>query len=125
MAGRPRKILAPEEPSEPPKRRGPAARTPEARERQLSAMAYDLAERQILEGTASAQVITHFLKVGSIREKIELEHKKQETKLLDAKIEDIANAQDMKELYAEAMAAFRGYRGATHLTGPSEDYYED
>jgi phage repressor protein C with HTH and peptisase S24 domain len=114
------------EPSEPPKRRRPAAKTPEAREQQLVSLAYDLAEKQLAEGTASAQVITHYLKIGSTREQLELEELRQKTKLLDAKIEDINNAQDMKQLYAEAMSAFAGYSGNPHLTGPSseEEYYE-
>lgn len=123
MAGA-RVFPKPSEPSEPPKRRRPAAKTPEAREQQLVSLAFDLAEKQLAEGTASAQVITHYLKIGSVRDKYELEKIKQETKLLDAKIEDINNAQDMKALYAEAMSAFAGYSGQPHLAGPSEDFYD-
>jgi hypothetical protein len=89
----------------------PRARTPEAREAQLSAMAYDLAEKQFREGTASSQVIVHFLKVGSTREKVELQKQKQETLLVEAKVKDLANAEEVKQLYVEAMEAMRGYAG--------------
>jgi len=96
---------------EKPLKRLPRARSPEAREAQLAAMAYDLAERQFREGTASSQVIVHFLKVGSTREKVELQKQKQETLLVEAKVKDLANVEEMKSLYIEAMAAMRGYGG--------------
>jgi hypothetical protein len=89
----------------------PRARTPEAREAQLAALAYDLAEQQFHAGTASSQVIVHFLKVGSTREKIELQKTKQETLLVEAKVKDLANVEEMKKLYVEAMDAMRGYAG--------------
>lgn len=96
--------------------RMPRARTPEQREAQLSAMAYDLAEKQFRAGTASSQVIVHFLKVGSTREKIELEKTKQETILVEAKVKDLANVEELKVLYKEAMDAMKGYAGQ----GPGE-----
>jgi hypothetical protein len=96
---------------EKPIRRLPRARTPEAREQQLAALAYDLAEKQFLEGSASSQVIVHFLKVGSLREKIELQKTKQETLLVEAKVKDLANVEEMKQLYVAAMDAMRGYAG--------------
>jgi hypothetical protein len=96
---------------EKPISRLPRARTPEAREQQLVALSYDLAEKQIIEGTVSSQVLTHFLKIGSSREKAELEKLKQETILTEAKVKDLANVEDMKKLYSEAMDAMRGYSG--------------
>ena len=89
----------------------PRARTPEARESQLVALSYDLAEQQLLKGTASSQVLSHFLKIGSTREKIELQKIKQETILVEAKVKDLANVEDMKRLYTEAMHAMSGYAG--------------
>ena len=68
------------------KRTRPAL-TPEARENQLIAMAVDLAEKQLLEGTASSQVITHYLKLGSSRDRLEREKLQEENKLLRAKTE--------------------------------------
>jgi hypothetical protein len=96
---------------EKPIMRLPRARTPEAREQQLAALAYDLAEKQFLEGSASSQVIVHFLKVGSLREKRELEKLKQDTILTEAKVKDLQNVEEMKQLYVDAMDAMRGYAG--------------
>ena len=94
----------------PKKRRAPAT-TPEARENQLISMAVDLAERQIMEGTASSQVITHFLKLGSMREKMEREKLAEENKLLKARTEAIQSAKKVEELYAKAIDAMRAYSG--------------
>lgn len=107
----PRKPRKASEPSDPPAKRLPRARTPEARENQLVALSYDLAEKQLMDGTASSQVMSHFLKIGSTREKIELQKIKQETILVEAKVKDLANVEDMKKLYSEAMDAMRGYGG--------------
>ena len=41
-------------------RRGRPATTPEDREGQITAMAMDLIERQIRDGTASSQILSHF-----------------------------------------------------------------
>ncbi len=87
------------------------ALTPEARENQLVSLATDLAEQQLRDGTASSQVITHYLKLGSIREKLERERLEEENKLLRAKTEAIANAAEIKTLYEEALKAMRNYGG--------------
>lgn len=91
--------------------RRPPARTIEGRERQLTAKAYDLAEKQIDDGTASAQVITHFLKLGTEREKLERSKLTQETKLLVAKVEGMASMARTEELYNKALNAMRAYAG--------------
>jgi hypothetical protein len=90
------------------KRRKPAE-TPDSRELQLVNMAHDLAEKQILEGTASAQVITHFLKLGSSVSALEKEKIKRENLLLEAKIQGLESAKNVEQLYAEALAAMRSY----------------
>lgn len=87
------------------------ALTPEAREGQLIARAIDLAEQQLIDGTASSQVITHFLKLGSMREKLERERLEEENKLLKAKTKAYANAEEVKVLYADALKAMRNYSG--------------
>lgn len=87
------------------------ALSPEAREGQLVALAVDLAEKQLIEGTASSQVITHYLKLGSMREKLERERLEEENKLLRAKAEAIRSAKRSEELMQEAIAAFRNYSG--------------
>lgn len=89
----------------------PPAGTPESRENQLIALAVDLAEKQLREGTASSQVITHYLKLGSTKEKMEKEMMAEQIKLLTAKTEALKSAKHVEELYAEAMAAFRNYSG--------------
>lgn len=96
--------------SEPKKKTRPAL-TPEARENQLIAKAVDLAEKQIEEGTASSQVITHYLKLGSTKEKLERERLIEENKLLRAKTKALEDQGELKELYAEAIKAIRNYSG--------------
>lgn len=92
-----------------PKR--PPATTPEGRENQLVALAVDLAEQQLSEGTASAQVITHYLKLGSTREKLEQERLVKENELLQAKVESMASVKRIEELYETALNAMRTYAG--------------
>lgn len=89
------------------------ARTPEGRESQLVSMASDLAERQIREGSASAQVITHFLKLGSSREKLEQQRLEHENELLKVKKEHLESQKRIESLYQEAMDAMRSYSGQT------------
>lgn len=89
----------------------PPAKTVEARENQLIAMAIDLAEKQILDGTASSQVITHFLKLGSTKEKIEKEKLSLEKDLVQAKTENLKSAARVEELYSEALSAMKSYSG--------------
>lgn len=92
-------------------RRRHRARTPEAREQQLAAAAYDLAEEQIRGGTASSQVITHFLKAGSTREVLEKERIYHENQLLEVKREHIASQARVEELYLDALKAMKSYSG--------------
>lgn len=87
------------------------AMSPEAREKQLIALAMDRAEEQLLDGTASSQVITHFLKLGSERERMEREKLEEENKLLKAKTKALEDASDTAERYERAIKAFRGYAG--------------
>ena len=91
-------------------RRRPGS-TPEARENQLVSSAYDLAEKRILDGTASAQEVVHFLKKGSPREQVEVERLRNENELLRAKVENMASAKRIEELYSAALDAMRGYAG--------------
>ena len=87
------------------------ALNPDSRENQLIALAVDLAERQLLEGTASSQVITHYLKLGSSKERLEREKLEEENKLLRAKTEALQANQRSDTLYAEVLKAFRVYSG--------------
>jgi hypothetical protein len=85
--------------------------TEEHRENQLVSLAIDLAEKQLAEGTASAQVITHYLKLGSTRERLEQERLSRENELLTSKVELMASAKRVEELYAAALDAMRSYAG--------------
>lgn len=85
--------------------------TPEARENQLIDLAVDLAEKQLSEGTASAMVITHYLRMGSPKERLEREKLQRENEHLRAKVESLESARRVESLYAEAMNAFRSYHG--------------
>lgn len=86
------------------------AETPEARENQMIALAVDLAEKQLTEGTASAQVITHYLKLATTREKIEKEILEKQKDFITAKTDQIKSQATSEELYAEALAAMKRYR---------------
>ena len=91
------------------------ALTPEARENQLIVRAVDLAEERILNGTASSQIITHYLRLASSREKERLESAKlrKEIELLEARTKAIQEGRDIRELYENAMSAMRQYRGSS------------
>ena len=83
----------------------------EAHESLLISLTMDLVEQRLRDGTASSQVITHFLKLGSMREKLERERLEEENKLLKAKTKAYANAEEVKVLYADALKAMRNYSG--------------
>jgi hypothetical protein len=97
------------------------ALTPEARVNQLVARAYDLAEQQLIDGTASSQVITEFLKIGSSENKLKMEKLQAENDLLRAKVEKIQSEQRSEELFAEAIKAMSRYQGRD---GEEEEEYD-
>lgn len=92
-------------------RRRRPAETPEGRENQLISLAVDLAEKQLISGTASAQVITWFLKLASSREGLEQERLKNENLLLSAKVDAMASSKNVEKLYEAALSAMRQYTG--------------
>lgn len=87
------------------------ALTPESRENQLIALSVDLAEKQLREGTASSQVITHFLKLGSTKNQLELEKIRHENALLEARTQSLQSAKRVEELYENALNAMKDYSG--------------
>lgn len=93
--------------------RRPPATTPEGRENQMISLAFDLAEKQLVDGSASSQVITHYLKLATTREQIEKEKLELEKQLLKARTDTIESAKRVEELYANALNAMRGYQGDT------------
>ena len=98
------------------------ALTPEARENQLIYLATDLAEQQLRDGTASSQVITHYLKLGSTKERIEKEILERQKDLITAKTEALQSSKRIEELYAKAITAMRRYNGQNN---EEEDDEED
>lgn len=107
--------------SEDDERRSPPAMSLEARENQLILLATNRAEEQLRNGTASTQVIVHYLRLGTTRERLEQEKLRQENELARAKTENIKSAQHSEELYQQALDAFRSYGGYED----EEDDYED
>lgn len=96
--------------------------TPEAKESQMISLAHDLAEKQLREGTASSQVITHFLKMGSEKERLEREKLEEENRLLRAKTKAIDNEGEYRKLVEDAIDAIRGYRGRREDDGDPYEY---
>ena len=94
------------------------ALSPEARENQMIDLAIGLAEKQLMDGTASSQVITHYLKLAGVQEKLEREKLEKENELLRAKTESIQSERRSEELFEKAIKAFGVYSGR----GDSNDY---
>lgn len=105
------KVIYEEPSAEPKKRRRKPAESPEAREKQCIALAFDLVEKRLREGTATSQETTHFLKLGSKYTELELEILKSKKEKLDAEVEAIQSAKRTEELYANALRAMSIYRG--------------
>lgn len=99
---------------------GRPALTPESRELQLIALAVDRAEEQLRDGTASSQIICHFLKLGSSRAELEREKLASENELLRAKAEALQSDQRKEEMFKEAIEAMRRYQG---VSGGDQDEY--
>ena len=94
-----------------PVRKMRPALTPEAREKQLISLAYDLVEERVRNGTATSQETTHFLKMGSSKERVEKEILEMQKELISAKTEALQSAKRVEELYADAIKAMRKYSG--------------
>jgi hypothetical protein len=100
-------------------KRAPAT-TIEGRENQLIALATDVAEKQMRDGKASAQVVVHFLRLATARETLEREKLRKENILLEAKTKALASSDRMEKLYESALRAMRSYQGQ-----PTEGDYDD
>lgn len=98
------------------------ALTPEARENQLITLAHDLAEKQLRDGTASAQVISQLLKAGSTRDRLEKAKMDKEVELLKQKSSALESAERMEKMYGEALNAMRRYGGQEPLEPELPDF---
>lgn len=103
------------------KRRKAPAKTQDANEKQLVHLATKLAEKKMLDGTATSQMIIHYLKMGSVSEELAREKVRNENKLLKAKADALASAKRVEELYAEALSAMREYSGKKNTDLEDED----
>lgn len=90
---------------------GRPALNPEERENQMINLAVNLAEQQLRDGTASSQVITHFLKLGTTKAELEKEKLRNENEVLKAKAKHIESSEEVKVLYENALKAMRNYGG--------------
>ena len=95
--------------------------TPEARENQMIALAMDLVERRLREGTASSQETTHFLKLATMKEQLEREKLMKETELIKAKAETLKSVERSEELYRDALAAFKSYTSGGDKNTETDD----
>lgn len=93
-----------------PRRRRSPARSPEEAERRCILSAYELAQSQLDEGTASPSVITHFLKMGTERARLEREKLAKETELLQTKTIAIQESKNMEKMFSDAISAMRDYQ---------------
>jgi len=84
---------------------------PEAREKEMIALSYSLAEQRLRDGTASAQEVCHFLKLGSMEKQLEMEKLKSENALLKKKVEVLDASKDTQSKYIEAIEAMKRYSG--------------
>lgn len=87
------------------------ALTPESRENQMISYAVDLAEKQLREGTASSQIITHYLKLATEKEQLEKEKLRHEIANIEAKTKALASDEERKAMYADAIKAMQRYSG--------------
>lgn len=105
------------------KRKPRPATTPEARENQLIALAYDVVEQRLLDGTATSQETTSLIRLGTAKARLETEKLKRENELLAAKTGAIESAQRVEELYAEAIKAMKTYAGQPEEGEDDSDIY--
>ena len=91
--------------------KGRPALSPEAREQQMIGYAMDLVEQRLLDGTASSQETTHFLKLATMKARMEMEILQEQKKLIAAKTDDIAQRKESKAMFDAAIKAMRTYSG--------------
>lgn len=102
-------------------KKGRPALTPEARENQLISLAIDLVEQRLIDGTATSQETTHFLKLASSKNRLEQEKLRAETELAKAKVAAIEDNKNTQQAYLDAINAMRYYSG--HGGGPDDEDY--
>lgn len=87
---------------------------------QLTAQAFDLAEKQLMDGTISPSTLNVLLKAGTIENELALENLRANNKLVKSKVDMIESDMDSKSNSAQALEAFRGYMGSVPSEDPSD-----
>ncbi len=100
----------------------PPARTIDGRNDQLIAAAFDLVERRIHEGTASAQETVHFLRMGSTRARLDEEKLRAENLVLETRVKEMEGRRSGEDMYNRALLAFRGYAGVDTIDPEADDF---
>lgn len=113
-------MAAPSQDDGAPMKRRRRARSPEARERELTALAMDKVEERMRTGAATAAEYTHFLKLATVQAELEKEKTRNENELLKARVENLAMQARLEEVYSNALQAMRAYSGNTDED--QEDY---
>lgn len=85
--------------------------TEEARENQMIELAMDLVEHRLRTGTATSQETTHFLKLGSVRARLDMKAAEKQIAVMDAKIKSLQDAGAKDSEYEKVIAAMKEYRG--------------
>ena len=81
------------------------------RQDQMISLAVDLAEEKLRNGTASSQIITHYLELATTKERLKEEMMEEQKKLITAKIGAVESHKEVEKLYSEALNAMREYSG--------------
>lgn len=103
------------------KERKKPARTPKQRENQIINLVMDVVEQKIIDGTASSQILCHFLKLATEKERLENDKLRGELELAKARVRQIDMQEDLKSLYEGAVSAMRGYR-STNENDEEQEY---
>lgn len=106
-----------------PRRKPTIARTPQANENEMIALAMQVAKKKLEDGTASSQMIVHFLQLGTEKAKLERAKLEAETKLAESKAEAMQMMKTSEQSTIEALAAFRRYQGTNFVPEDEADQY--
>lgn len=105
-----------------PKRR--QFKTQEAYEQYMIGIAYDLVEERILNGTATSQETTHFLKMGSAKEKRAAELEQAQIELMRAKQEALESTKRLESMWLDGFDALKSYLSPATANLGEEDPHE-
>lgn len=97
-------------------------KTPEGRQNILINLAINLAEKQLRDGSASSQLISHFLKLATVKDQLEIKKLEADITLSQAKVKSIENSSKLEELLSHAIDAMKDYGGESDENFDDEDF---